>query len=115
MARSKLRNQEWAARITRSSVKSGILLLVASAAALAQVYPPGGGYPGGGYPGGYPGGIPGQTPYPPTRPTSRGRTGAGADPRANSSGQPLPNFRGNLKVMADKSLTLLLGDQRVLD
>jgi hypothetical protein len=105
-ARLSLRNQEWRARITSSNVKSGILLLVASAAAMAQVYPPGGGYPGT---------IPGQSPIPGTRPTTRGRTGAGADPRANSGAQPLPNFRGTLKVMADKSLSLLLGDQRVLD
>jgi hypothetical protein len=87
-------------------VKSGILLLVATAAVIAQVYPPGGGYPGT---------IPGQSPIPGTRPTTRGRTGAGADPRASAGGQPLPNFRGTLKVMAEKSLSLLLGDERVLD
>ncbi len=73
---------------------------------MAQVYPQGGGYPGT---------IPGQTPLPGTRPTQRGRTPAGADPRAAQVGQPLPNFRGNLKVISDKTLSLLLGDQRVLD
>ena len=108
------RNRDRSRRITPSSVKSGLLLLVVSAAAVAQVYPPGGGYPGG-YPSGYPGTIPGQTPVPGTRPTARGRTGAGADPRANSSAQPLPNFRGTLKVLGDKSVSLLLGDERVLD
>jgi hypothetical protein len=103
MAKLKSRNPQLAGRITPSSVKHGILFLLASAAALAQNYPPGG----------YPGGVPGQSPYP-TRQGSR-RPGAGADPRANSGDQPLPNFRGNLKVISDKTLTLELGDKRVMD
>jgi hypothetical protein len=92
---------------------------------MAQVYPPGGGYPGGGYPGGgYPGGgYPGGGyPYPGGRqPTGTGipvpgRSGKNgkADPRANKSG-PLPNFRGNLKVFDDKTISVELGDQRVMD
>jgi hypothetical protein len=99
MAIVNLRNRERVLRITPSSVKTGILLLIASAAAMAQTYP---------------GGMPGSSPYPSTRQGSR-RPGAGADPRANSGDQPLPNFRGNLKVMADKTLTLELGDKRVMD
>jgi hypothetical protein len=77
---------------------------------VAQIYPGGGGYPGGGYP--YPGGrqptgsgipIPGRT--------SKSKT----DPRGTQSGQPLPNFRGNLKVMDDKTVSVELGDKRVMD
>jgi hypothetical protein len=91
-----------------------------SVAALAQIYPPGGGYPGGGYPGGgYPGG---QSPYPGGRnPTGSGipipgRTSKNSknDPRANQNG-PLPNFRGSLKQMDEKSLSVELGDKRVMD
>src|SRR5947209_10398742 len=101
-------------------VKPGILLLVVFAAAEAQIYPPGGGYPGGGYPGGgypgggYPGGgypYPGRTTGPgipiPGR-SSKGK--AKADPN-----QPLPNFRGKLKQMDAKTISLELGDNRVLD
>jgi hypothetical protein len=71
-----------------SELKSGILFLVALAAAQAQVYPPGG-YPGGGYPGQYP--------YPGSRgPTVPGipipRKGS-TQPSKNPS-QPLPHFRG---------------------
>src|SRR5450759_2984263 len=99
-------------RILPSSVRTGILLLAVSAAALAQVYP-GGGYPGGGYPGGqspYPGGrnptIPGM-PIP-------GRTSKNSKNPPNQNG-PLPNFRGNLKVFDEKTLSLELGDKRVMD
>jgi hypothetical protein len=101
-----------------NTVKSGILLLVLFVAAGAQVYPPGGGYPGGGYPGGgYPGGG-----YPgggyPGRGTGTGipipgRSKAGK-PKTDPN-QPLPNFRGKLKQMDAKSISLELGDNRVLD
>src|ERR1035437_9802389 len=113
------RNPGLPPRILPSSVKTAILLWAVSAAALAQIYP-GGGSPGGGYPGGgYPGG---QSPYPGGRnPTGSGipipgRTGKNskADPRANQNG-PLPNFRGNLKQMDEKSLSVELGDKRVMD
>src|ERR1035437_7663182 len=113
------RNPGLPPRILPSSVKTGILLLAVSAAALAQIYP-GGGYPGGGYPGGgYPGG---QSPYPGGRnPTGSGipipgrPTKKDADPRGAKNGQPLPNFRGNLKVFDEKAISVELGDKRVLD
>ncbi len=116
-------------RILPSSVRTGILLFALSAAALAQIYPPGGGYPGGGYPGGgypgggYPGGgYPGgQSPYPGGRnPTGSGipipgRPGKSGKTDGAKNGQPLPNFRGTLKQMDGKSLSVELGDKRVLD
>jgi hypothetical protein len=101
-----------------NTVKSGILLLVVFVAAEAQIYPPGGGYPGGGYPGGgYPGGG-----YPGGGYPGRG-TGSGIPiPGRNKAGkpktdpnQPLPNFRGKLKQMDAKTVSLELGDNRVLD
>src|SRR4051794_20875052 len=107
-------NPEPSARIIRSSVRTGILLLAVSAAALAQVYP-GGGYPGGGYPGGgYPGGgYPGQSPYPggrnPTGIPVPGRTSKSKTPGPNQNG-PLPNFRGSLKVFDEKAISVELGD-----
>jgi hypothetical protein len=92
-----------------SELKSGILFFVALAAAQAQIYP-GGGYPGGGYPG--------QSPYP----GSRGPTVPGIPiPRKGSTqpskdaSQPLPNFRGRLKQMDAKTITLELGDNRLLE
>jgi hypothetical protein len=99
-----------------NTVKSGILLLFVFVAAEAQIYPPGGGYPGGGYPGGgYPGGG-----YPgggyPGRGTGipiPGKSKAGK-PKTDPN-QPLPNFRGKLKQMDAKSISLELGDNRVLD
>jgi hypothetical protein len=107
-------------RISPSSVKAGLLFILVPAAAMAQIYPPGGGYPGGGYPGG---GYPGQSPYPGGRqPTGSGipvpgRSGKNSktDPRATKNGDPLPNFRGNLKVMDDKTISVELGDKRVMD
>jgi hypothetical protein len=95
-----------------SELKAGILFLVALGAAQAQIYP-GGGYPGGGYPGG---GYPGQYPYP----GGRGGTGipipqrGSTQPTKNAS-EPLPNFRGKLKQMDAKTITLELGDNRVLE
>src|ERR1035437_8929906 len=112
MPRLMERNPGLPPRILPSSVRTGILLLAVSAAALAQIYP-GGGYPGGGYPGGqspYPGGrnptIPG-LPIP-------GRTSKNSKSPPNQNG-PLPNFRGNLKVFEEKTLSLELGDKRVMD
>ena len=115
------RNPELPPRILPSSVRTGILLFAVSAA-MAQVYPgggyPGGGYPGGGYPGGgYPGGqspYPGQSPIPGIPVPGRTSKNPKSDPRANQNG-PLPNFRGNLKVFAEKSISVELGDKRVMD
>jgi hypothetical protein len=97
-------------------------LLVACSAAFAQYpgqYPPGG-YPGGGYPPGttYPPGTYPPGSYPPGQyPNGNGRgiplpsRGSSTKPDANA---PLPNFRGNLKQMDDKTLTLELQDHREL-
>src|ERR1019366_3098056 len=104
--------------ILMSELKAGILFLVALAAAQAQIGYPGGGYPGGGYPGGgYPGGG-----YPGQYPNGRGPTVPGIPiPRKGSTqpskdaSQPLPNFRGKLKQMDAKTITLELGDNRLLE
>jgi len=106
--------------------------LLALGTAAAQVYPPGGGYPPGGYPpggyppGGYPpGGYPGGG-YPPGRyPGQYPGQGPGipiptrgskSKPQpSKDSGQPLPNFRGKLKQMDNKTITLELGDNRNLE
>jgi hypothetical protein len=85
--------------------------------ASAQIYPPGGGgypggYPGGGYPGGYPGRYPGGgVPVPGT---SRGGKQGKNTPKTDT-GAAYPNFRGKLKHMDDKTISLELGDNRVLD
>ena len=92
-----------------SELKAGILFLVALAAAQAQIYP-GGGYPGGGYPGQYPypgGGGPTVPGIPIPR---RGKT----QPTKDAS-EPLPNFRGKLKQMDGKTITLELGDNRLME
>ena len=90
-------------------------LLLVGGTAFAQIYPPvgypGGGYPGrypGGYPPGYPGGYPagGGIPLP-----GRSKPGKGS----GTEGQPLPNFRGRLKMMDNKTITLTLGDDRTMD
>ena len=96
------------------------LLLIGWGVAFAQIYPgggyPGGGYPGGGYPGGgYPGGYPGGG-YPGGGsgiPIPGRRTGQTKAPK--NDGQPLPNFRGVLKHMDDKTISIELGDNRVMD
>lgn len=90
------------------------LFLLAAGIASGQIYPPGGyppgGYPGGGYPGGgYPGGgYPGAGIPIPSR-------GGKAQPNSSTKGQPLPNFRGKLKKMDAKTISLALDDDRVLD
>jgi hypothetical protein len=102
--------------------RASAFLLLGLGLAGAQVFPPGGGgYPGGGYPGGgYPGGGGG---YPGG---GRGYPGGGGSgipmpgskkqPKTTTSeGQPLPNFRGTLKRLDDKSIAIELGDNRVLD
>jgi hypothetical protein len=92
-------------RISRNKVKTAILALVVSAAAMAQIYPPT---------------LPGQSPYPGRRmPTgtgipSPGRTKSDKNDK-NKAAQPLPNFRGQLKQMDEKTITVQLGDERILD
>jgi hypothetical protein len=88
-------------------------LLLACSVAFAQYpgqYPPGG-YPGGGYPpGGYPPGS-----YPPGRyPGGGGIPIPSKGSTKPTDGAPMPNFRGNLKQMDDKTLTLLMEDHREL-
>jgi hypothetical protein len=75
---------------------------------------PGGGYPGQYPPGGYPPGYPGGSP--------RGGSGipmprrSGKQPKETKDAKvPLPNFRGTLKQMDNKSITLELDDNRILD
>ncbi len=116
------------ARISRIDVKVPTLLFIALVAAQAQVYPggypgggypgggyPGGGYPGGGYPGGgYPGGYPGGQ-YPQTGPGIPIPRRSKKNDSSKNGAQPLPNFRGTLKVFEEKSISVGLGDNRVLD
>ena len=84
-----------------------LLGLLAATAAYAQVYP--GGYPGG-YPYPNPGGYPGGSPVPGIPIPRKGK------PQADSTkGQPLPNFRGKVKRMDDKTITLALNDDREMD
>ncbi|MGA2273712.1 MAG: hypothetical protein ABSH00_09160 [Bryobacteraceae bacterium] len=93
--------------VLRTAGRFAIWLLAASAVS-AQVYPPGG-YPGGGYPpGGYPGGYPGSGP---SIPLGRSKT----NPNTSTKGQPLPNFRGKLQQMDNKTITITLDDDRQLD
>lgn len=92
-----------------------LLAILAAGAASAQIYPPGGYPPGGGYPypgGGYPGGG-----YP-----GGGYPGGGGIPIPGRSGKtkpdttkgPLPNFRGKLKSMDNKTILLALDDDRTM-
>ncbi len=81
-----------------------LLAVLSVGATAAQVMPPVG-YPGG-YPGGYPRTPVGGIPIP-----SRGKT----QPNSSTKGQPMPNFRGKLKQMDSKTITLALDDDRILD
>jgi hypothetical protein len=77
-----------------------ILGVLAATAAFAQIYP-------GGYPGGYP--YP-RNPVPGIPIPGRNKPTAGS-----TKGEPLPNFRGKLKHMDDKTITLALDDDRLMD
>lgn len=90
-------------------MKCIVVLIAAAGLAGAQIGFPLPGqspYPGG-YP--YPGGnrIPGAGRLPPT--------GGSPSPGTSNPNQPLPSFRGTLKHLDAKSLTLELDDYRVLD
>ena len=104
MVRLKSGNQARRERIIPYKVKTTILALAVSAAALAQGYP--------GQTGPLP--IPGRR-LPGTGIPIPGRSGKKQDKTAGNNQQPLPNFRGVLKQMDDKSLSVELGDNRVLD
>ncbi|HUP04393.1 MAG TPA: DUF5666 domain-containing protein [Bryobacteraceae bacterium] len=110
-----------------SRLSGCLVLLLAAATAGAQIYPGGGyPYPGGGYP--YPGGgypypgtgspYPGGTPYPGTGyPGTTGTTQspAGRNPQGTASkSAPLPSFRGRIRVIDSKTLTLGLDDDRAI-
>ncbi len=118
--------------VRRWSHWTGLLIaFLAAGTAFAQIYPGGGypggypgggypgGYPGGGYPGGYPGGgYPGNYPYPGTGgtvpgPNSTGRNNGNTNSTNRSA--PLPNFRGRIKQIDSKTITLSLDDDRVMD
>src|SRR5215469_2553609 len=95
------------------SVRLGVWLVLALGVASAQIYPPGtypgGGYPGGGYPGGGgypPGRYPGGTGVP-IPGTSRGGKQGKNTPKTDT-GSAYPNFRGKLKHMDDKTISLEL-------
>jgi hypothetical protein len=101
------RNLESGARISPTKVKTAFLALVVSGAAMAQIYPPT---------------MPGQSPYPypgQRRPTTGvpmpGKTSKSDKNDKNKANQPLPNFRGQLKLMDEKTISVQLGDDRVLD
>src|SRR4051794_25304527 len=97
-------------RISLIGVKSSILMLISMAVAQSQVFPPGGGYPGQSpYPGQYPDRRPQNGPSLPIP----GRKDKSSD--SKNSQQPMPNFRGTLRLMDEKSISLELGDKRVLD
>ncbi|HEY1340864.1 MAG TPA: hypothetical protein VGF59_25300 [Bryobacteraceae bacterium] len=78
--------------------------VAAAGVASAQIYPPGGGYP---YPGRR---LPTSGPGIPIP----GRSGK-QQKDSKTASQPLPNFRGHLKQMDNKSITLELDDFRVLE
>jgi hypothetical protein len=129
--------------VRRPGHAAGLLIaLLAAGTAYAQIYPgggypyPGGGYPGGGYPGGgypypgggypgggypYPGGgYPNGTPYPNSTPypNGGGNVPAPTQPRRNSgsvNSAPLPNFRGRIKLLDSKTITIGLDDDRVME
>src|ERR1044072_6080977 len=95
MVRLKSGNQARRERIIPYKVKTTILALAVSAAALEQ------GYPGQTGPLPIPGrGLPG------TGIAIPGRGGKKQDKTAGNNQQPLPNFRGVLKQMDDKSLSV---------
>jgi len=106
-----LRNLAPGTRISPTKVKTVLLTLLVSGAALAQIYPPT-------MPGQSPYPYPGQTQYPGRRQPTGGVPvpGKGSKNDKNASkNQPLPNFRGQLKQMDDKTISVQLGDERVMD
>lgn len=91
-----------------------VCVLIAAGVAGAQI-----GYPGGYPPGGYP---PGRGPYPGGSPYPTGGGSPlpvpgrrGQQKPSKTDNQPLPSFRGALKRIDEKSISLELGDNRVLD
>lgn len=109
-------NQATGFSISPSRLRSIILALAVVCAADAQIgipfpgqtpYP--GRYP---YPGGSP--YPGGGPYPGGSPYPGGPTGGGRRGGNNPTNQPLPNFRGKLKQMDSKNLSLEMDDYRVV-
>ena len=92
-----------------------VVCLAAAGLAAAQIYPPVG-LPGG-YPPGYPSPYPGGGPVPNTGggiPSPRRGNKQPAGSKTNQN-QPLPNFRGKLKQMDSKTISLELDDYRVME
>src|SRR5690348_17401094 len=111
-----------------SGMRSLVVCLAATGIAAAQIGYPGGppvGYPGGGYPPGYPSPYPGGpypgspypgSPYPGTGGGVPAPRGSGRQPKnSKNKNEPLPNFRGKLKHMDSKSISLELDDYRVME
>jgi hypothetical protein len=123
LRRSKACNRPGAPGIFQTAMKLLVVCLAAAGVAAAQIGYPGGypplGYPGGYPPGGYPPGYP--SPYPGGGPVPN--TGGGIpSPRrgkqpndSKNKNQPLPNFRGKLKQMDSKTISLELDDYRVME
>ena len=116
MPRLMERNPGLPPRILPSSVRTGILLFVMAVACR------GAGVSRRRLPGRLSGWLPGglsrarlSRPESDTwRSPCPGRSSRNKTPAPNQNG-PLPNFRGNLKVFADKTLSVELGDKRIMD
>jgi len=112
--RLKYCNERAVRGILHSGMKLLVVCLAAAGVAAAQIGFPGQ-YPPLGYPGGYPPGSP-RGPYPGTGggvPTPRG---GGKQPKnSKKDTAPLPNFRGKVKQMDSKSISLELDDYRVME
>lgn len=108
-------NEPAAPGISHSSMKLLVVCLAAAGVAAAQIgYP--GGYPPLGYPGGRPPGYPGGQPYPGTGGGIPMPRSGGKQPKNSKKEQaPLPNFRGKVKQMDAKSISLELDDYRVME
>ena len=121
-------NAAAAGGISMSGMRALVVCLAATGIAAAQIGYPGGppvGYPGGGYPPGYPSPYPGGpypgspypgSPYPGTGGGVPAPRGSGRQPKnSKNKNEPLPNFRGKLKHMDSKSISLELDDYRVME
>lgn len=109
-------NADAACGICYCSMKTLVLCLAAAGMAAAQFpYPYPGGNPGG-YPPGYPSPYPGRTPYPGAGGGVPAPKSGGKQPKnSKNQNQPLPNFRGKVKQMDAKSISLELDDYRVME
>lgn len=79
---------------------AGLLSFLLAGSAWAQIYPPA---------------YPGQRPYPGSGRSTPGNPLPSGGSASKNSAQPMPNFRGKLKQMDAKSITISLDDDRELD